>query len=114
LSGTSESSEQEARFPRLKLCAGWITGKVMHDLNFTAADYPHPILPMEIRAHFFRLPFALPWFPTPGPGYSIRRVEFDAWLLKRSGAEVVEQRSSRSFSGRPPSKAQIRAGATNL
>jgi len=80
----------KARFPRLKLCAGWITGKVMRDLEFTAADYPHPILPLDIRTHFFRLPFALPWFPTPGPDYSIRRVEFDAWLLKRSGAEVVE------------------------
>ena len=80
----------KARFPRLKLCAGWITGKVMRDLDFSTADYPHPILPLDIRTHFFRLPLALPWFPTPGPDYSIRRVEFDAWLLKRSGAEVVE------------------------
>lgn len=80
----------KARFPRLKLCAGWITAKVMRDLEFTAGDYPHPILTLDIRTHFFGLPFALDWFPTPGPDYSIRRVEFDAWLLKRSGAEVVE------------------------
>ena len=80
----------KARFPRLKLCAGWITGKAMRDLEFTADDYPHPILKLDIRTHFFGLPFALKWFPTPGPDFSIRRVEFDAWLLARSGAEVVE------------------------
>jgi menaquinone-9 beta-reductase len=79
-----------ARFPRLKLCAGWITAKVMRDLEFTPASYPHPILELDVRTHFFGLPFALNWFPTPGPDYSIRRVEFDAWLLRRSGAEVVE------------------------
>ena len=80
----------KAQFPRLKLCAGWITEKVMKDLEFAAADYPHPILKLDIRTHFFALPFALNWFPTVGANYSIRRVEFDAWLLKRSGAEVVE------------------------
>jgi flavin-dependent dehydrogenase len=80
----------KARFPRLKLCAGWITAKAMRDLAFTPADYPHPILKLDVRTHFFGLPFAFRWWPTPGPDYSIRRVEFDAWLLARSGAEVVE------------------------
>lgn len=80
----------KATFPRLKLCAGWITGKVMRDLAFTAEDYPHSILKLDIRTHFFGLPFAFNWFPTPGPDYSIRRVEFDAWLLARSGSEVIE------------------------
>jgi menaquinone-9 beta-reductase len=80
----------KARFPRLKLCAGWVTSKAMRDLGFTPADYPHPILELDIRTHFFSLPIALNWFPTAGPNYSIRRVEFDAWLLERSGAEVLE------------------------
>jgi len=80
----------KARFPRLKLCAGWITAKVMRDLEFAAADYPHPILLLDVRTHFFGLPLALNWFPTPGPDYSIRRLEFDAWLLARSGAEAIE------------------------
>jgi menaquinone-9 beta-reductase len=79
-----------ARFPRPKLCAGWITTKVMRDLDLTVADYPHPILQLDIRTHFFGLPFALDWLPTLGPNFSIRRVEFDAWLLARSGSEVVE------------------------
>jgi flavin-dependent dehydrogenase len=81
----------KARFPRMKLCAGWITAKVMRDLEFTPADYLHPILPLDIRTHFFGLPCALNWFPTPGPNFSIRRIEFDAWLLARSGAEVIER-----------------------
>lgn len=80
----------KARFPRPKPCAGWITAKVMRDLEFTVADYPHPILRLDIRVQVGRLPLALPWFPTPGPDFSIRRVEFDDWLLRRSGAEVVE------------------------
>ena len=80
----------KARFPRVKLCAGWITTKAMADLEFTPADYPHPILELDIRTHFFALPFALNWFPTEGANYSIRRIEFDDWLLRRSGAQTVE------------------------
>ena len=77
-----------AEFPREKLCAGWITEKVMRDLDFTPETYPKGILPLKIRTHFPRLPFGLRFFPTPGANYSIRRVEFDAWLLERSGAPV--------------------------
>ena len=78
----------KADFPRLKLCAGWITRKVMADLDFTPATYPHPILKLDIRTHLPKIPFGLNWFPTPAENYSIRRVEFDAWLLQRSGAQV--------------------------
>jgi flavin-dependent dehydrogenase len=80
----------KARFPRPKLCAGWVTAKALRDLGASVADYPHPILTLDVRTHLFGLPFTLSWFPTPGPDYSIRRVEFDAWLLARSGAEVIE------------------------
>ncbi len=80
----------KAAFPRLKLCAGWITEKVMADLGFTPQSYPHGILKMDIRAHLRGLPFALPGMPTVGDNYSIRRTEFDAWLLERSGAPVVQ------------------------
>jgi flavin-dependent dehydrogenase len=79
-----------SEFPRLKLCAGWVTSKALRDLEFEPADYPHSILELDIRSNIRGLPFALRWFPTPGPNYSIRRVEFDAWLLERSGAPVVQ------------------------
>jgi flavin-dependent dehydrogenase len=80
----------KAPFPRLKLCAGWITEKVMRDLHFTPRDYPHPILKLDIRTHLPKIPFALNWFPTTGENFSIRRVEFDAWLLERSGTPVQQ------------------------
>lgn len=80
----------KARFPRLKLCAGWITEKVLRDLEIAPGDYPHPMLRLDIWTHVRGLPFALHWFPTPGENFSIRRIEFDAWLLERSGVEVVQ------------------------
>ncbi len=82
-------------FPRVKLCAGWITEKVMSDLQFSQADYPHAILELEVRTHFPFLPVALPWFPTEFTNYSIRRVEFDHWLLDRAGVPVIEHTVSR-------------------
>ena len=80
----------KARFPRLKLCAGWITQKVFADLDFTPEDYPHAINRLDIRTHVRGLPFAFRGLPTVGDNWSIRRTEFDAWLLERSGAKVVQ------------------------
>jgi flavin-dependent dehydrogenase len=72
----------KAPFPRTKLCAGWITPEVVDDLKL--ADYPHGLLTFErIHVHAKGLGYAL-----RGPQHSIRRYEFDAWLLERSGAPV--------------------------
>jgi flavin-dependent dehydrogenase len=74
----------KARFPRLKLCAGWITPEVVDDLEIDAAAYPHRFLTFEaIRVHLYGLSYRL-----RSPQHSIRRYEFDDWLLKRSGATV--------------------------
>lgn len=81
------------RFPRVKLCAGWVTEGVFESLDFTPEDYPHPILKLRFKFHYkawpltIRLPFAY--------SYSIRRVEFDQWLLERSGAEFAQHRVRR-------------------
>lgn len=80
----------KVQFPRLKLCAGWISEKVMEDLEFDEESYPHPILKLDIRTHIRGLPFAFRGLPTPGANYSIRRTEFDAWLLERSKTPVIE------------------------
>ncbi|MEJ2385131.1 MAG: NAD(P)/FAD-dependent oxidoreductase [Xanthomonadales bacterium] len=74
----------KATFPRLKLCAGWVTPKVLRDLELTPEDYPHGLLTFEtLRLH---------WGPLSirhtARQHSIRRTEFDAFLLERSGAEV--------------------------
>lgn len=71
-------------FPRLKLCAGWITPEVVEDLNLDVTAYPHRFNTFEnIVVHLFGLTFKL-----NNPQHSIRRTEFDAFLLQRSGAQV--------------------------
>jgi flavin-dependent dehydrogenase len=72
-------------FPRPKLCAGWITPEVIRDIELDPEAYPHRFLSFR-RLHFhlkgLHLPFAC-------VQHSIRRFEFDAWLLERSAVEVV-------------------------
>jgi flavin-dependent dehydrogenase len=46
-------------FPRLKLCAGWITSKVMENLEFTPEDYPHSILTMKTKMYIAPFPFPI-------------------------------------------------------
>ncbi|MFB3105239.1 MAG: NAD(P)/FAD-dependent oxidoreductase, partial [Pseudomonadales bacterium] len=71
-------------FPREKLCAGWITPRVLSDLEFQPEDYPHRFLTFEVlnvSIKGLKVPFR-------SPQHSIRRYEFDQWLLERSGAPV--------------------------
>jgi flavin-dependent dehydrogenase len=72
-------------FPRLKLCAGWITPEVVHDLEMDVAAYPYRFLTFNrLHIHIKGLHFRI-----PSVQHSIRRFEFDSWLLERSGAPVV-------------------------
>ena len=72
------------QFPRLKLCAGWVTPEVIRDLEIDLRAYPHRLLTFpRLRVHYGR------WhLPIACVQHSIRRYEFDAWLLERSGAPV--------------------------
>ncbi len=73
-------------FPRLKLCAGWITPEVVTDLEMDISQYPHSFLTFErLHVHVKGL-----YVKVPCIQHSIRRVEFDAWLLERSGAPVIQ------------------------
>lgn len=76
----------KAAFPRLKLCAGWITPQVLADLEMDPQSYPHRFLSFR-RLHWHMKGLRL---PVPCVQHSIRRFEFDAWLLERSGAPVIE------------------------
>lgn len=72
-------------FPRLKLCAGWITPEVVTDLALDIPAYPHRFLTfrrLQMNFRGVRL-------PVPCVQHSIRRYEFDAWLLQRAGVETV-------------------------
>ncbi len=75
-------------FPRTKLCAGWITPAVMRRLGFDLSSYPHGIIRLDrIRVEYFGRKRSRVW-NLPTRQYSIRRYEFDHWLLERSGAVV--------------------------
>jgi flavin-dependent dehydrogenase len=76
----------QAAFPRLKLCAGWITPEVVRDLQMDVASYPHRFLTFD-RLHVHLKGMHL---RVPSVQHSIRRFEFDAWLLERSQAPVVK------------------------
>jgi flavin-dependent dehydrogenase len=80
-----------ARFPRDKVCAGWITPAVVEALELDLDDY---------RARHTLQPFTGFRTGTLSGGrratdfgrvvsYGIRRFEFDAYLLARSGVRVI-------------------------
>ena len=72
-------------FPRTKLCAGWITPEVVEDLALDVEEYPHRFNTFNgIVVHLKWLKFTL-----PSVQHSIRRFEFDDWLLRRSGARAL-------------------------
>jgi menaquinone-9 beta-reductase len=74
------------RFPRTKLCAGWITPEVVRELAIELNSYPHRLLTFpRLRVHAGRL-----HVPVACVQHSIRRFEFDGWLLERSGVEVIQ------------------------
>ena len=78
----------KASFPRTKLCAGWVTPEALHDLELDPGDYPHSLMTFEaLTLHWKFLRFA----PRTRQ-HSIRRYEFDEFLLRRAGAEVVEHK----------------------
>ena len=82
-----------ARFPRDKICAGWVTPGVLTRLELTPAELSaHGLTVQPIAGFKTSLVGGRPVCTDYGAdvSYGIRRREFDAFLLKRSGATVVE------------------------
>jgi flavin-dependent dehydrogenase len=75
-------------FPRNKVCAGWITPEVVSALEFSPDTYPHSF--MALRRIIFHLHGIT--VPVKTRQYSIRRYEFDRWLLERAGVPVRHHR----------------------
>ena len=71
-------------FPRVKLCAGWITPEVVDKLELS--DYPN-IQMNESYVNFFGINKKI-----NRESYVIRRYEFDDWLIKRSGVTVYHHK----------------------
>lgn len=76
----------QAAFPRFKPCAGWITPQVLRDLNFSIAEYPYSFTTFRS----FRITIKGIRFRLPAHQHAIRRVEFDDWLVRRSGAPIIQ------------------------
>ncbi len=76
----------KASFPRVKLCAGWITPYVFKLLELSPDDYPFGLL------KFNRLIFHFKGrrFPLPTRQYSVRRYEFDRFLVERSRVKMIQ------------------------
>lgn len=81
-----------ARFPRVKLCAGWVTPRVMADLEIDPTRYPLTLQPFSRAV----LDLGGSTLETRWPrtvSYGIVRKEFDHFLLERArsaGAKVIE------------------------
>jgi menaquinone-9 beta-reductase len=81
---------EQRQFPRFKPCAGWITPEVLQDLGISPGDYTYGITSFKALHYSFR-GFK---FKLPTRQYAIRRIEFDDWLLERSGAPVEVHKAS--------------------
>ena len=82
-----------ARFPRDKVCAGWLTPDVFRLLELRPEEYRATDSTLQEISGFRTGVLGAPLIETRYPhvvSYAIRRREFDAFLLHRSGARRLE------------------------
>ena len=89
-----------ATFPRDKVCAGWLTPSVFPSLELDPAEYRAAGLTLQEISSFRTGVLAAnadghgsPLIETRYPhvvSYAIRRCEFDDFLLRRAGVQVLE------------------------
>jgi flavin-dependent dehydrogenase len=78
-------------FPRDKVCAGWITPQVVDDLHLDIDDYHRgrTLQPITgFRTGVIGMDHVVETTYHSPAGFGIRRREFDAYLLERSGARL--------------------------
>jgi len=79
-------------FPRQKVCAGWVTPEVMRILNIDLNDYAGGRVLQKISgfkiSQLGQKQVESSYSGEP-VSYGIRRYEFDDYLLKRCGAELI-------------------------
>jgi len=89
--GTKVVVMDKARFPRDKVCAGWVTPAVLQELEIDLQEYARDHVLQPIQA-FKTCQVGQRQLRSDFPGepvsYAIRRVEFDDYLLRRCGAEL--------------------------
>jgi geranylgeranyl reductase family protein len=93
LAGWDVVVADSARFPRDKVCAGWLTPEVFPLLELEPAEYRATGLTLqEITAFRTSIIGRQPVETRYGKtiSYAIRRCEFDDFLLRRAGARLLE------------------------
>jgi menaquinone-9 beta-reductase len=73
----------KADFPRQKPCAGWVTPALFQALDIIPDDYPNGLT----KFSSFQVSIKGIKFKLHTHQYAIRRWEFDAWMLERSGVD---------------------------
>ena len=89
-----------AAFPRDKVCAGWLTPGVFPLLDLSPDEYRAAGLTLEAVTGFRTSVSGGPAITTDYGevvSYAVRRCEFDDYLLRRSGARVIEKTPARTF-----------------
>jgi geranylgeranyl reductase family protein len=82
----------KAIFPRDKVCAGWITPQVLHDLRIDPGDYRERRILQPIKGFRVGMIGSDHTVETSyhrAVSFGIRRCEFDDYLLQRSGARLL-------------------------
>ena len=87
-------------FPRQKVCAGWVTPAVMQELGVDLEDYASKNVLQPI--HGFQISQlgqkqVRSSYPGEPVSYGIRRIEFDNYLLQRSGATQLLDQAFKSM-----------------
>jgi menaquinone-9 beta-reductase len=73
-----------AEFPRVKLCAGWLSAPFWDVIERAPHEYPRGLW----EWHACHVHYRGKQYTLPGHGWFIRRFELDEWLLRESGAEL--------------------------
>jgi geranylgeranyl reductase family protein len=93
LAGWDVIVADRARFPRDKVCAGWLTPDVFPLLDLTPDEYRATGLTFQQITAFRTSVMGGKAVETRYPrvvSYAIRRCEFDTFLLQRAGARTLE------------------------
>ena len=80
-----------AVFPRVKICAGWVTAEALRDLEIDPEKYPLTIQPFAACVLEFEGARHETAWRTPA-SYGIIRREFDLYLLERAAAAGADVR----------------------
>jgi menaquinone-9 beta-reductase len=73
-----------AEFPRVKLCAGWLSPPFWDVIGRSPSEYTRGLW----EWHSCHVHYRGKQYTVPGHGWFIRRFELDEWLLRTSGAEL--------------------------